>query len=61
MTITTQDLNKLHREVRIGVMSGMETGNFDYARTLLKEYRAVDKERAEAIAADVVEAYNIAL
>lgn len=59
MTITAADKKALYREIRIGVLSAMETGNHDRARTIIQEFLVVDKPSAEALQADVQEAYGI--
>lgn len=52
---------KLFREVRTRVLAGMETGNHDNARSVLKEYAEVFHKEAASIVADVQEAYGIRL
>ncbi len=49
------------RRIRRVVMSAMETGNFDAARTALREYGVVNPAAAIAIRHDVVAAYSTAL
>lgn len=57
MSISTEEL----RIFRSKVMAGMETGNTDYARTVLTEMAAVYPEAAQHISLDVIIAYGIVL
>lgn len=46
-------------DVRLSVLAAVECGNNDRARTLLREYREVDYQKAEVIRRDVVQSYGI--
>lgn len=52
---------RVHRAVKSRVMAGMETGNFDAARTALREYGATNPSEAGAIRIDVVSVYGTGL
>lgn len=60
LALETQAAQTQRRMRRI-VMSAMETGNFDAARTALKEYSAIDSAASLAIRHDVVATYGTAL
>ncbi len=62
-TVLAAEAQTLHitRQARIAVMSAMETGNFDRARTVLTEFEHEFPEAGESLRLDVVESYNIQL
>ncbi len=49
------------RQARRTIFASMETGNFDRARLILTELRAVLPEVASSIDIELVEAYNLTL
>lgn len=54
-----QDITR--QRVKRLVLSCMETGNFDVARTTMAEFKAVDGEGAQALNNDILQAYNTVL
>lgn len=50
-----------YSEARHMVRAAMETGNFNRARTLVREIRAIDADFAKRLAHEVQEAYGVGL
>jgi hypothetical protein len=55
------EVPNVHKEMRVGVLAAMETGNTDRARTLLREYAEYFPDKAKVLRMDVTSAYGVVL
>jgi hypothetical protein len=55
------EAQQTHRACRTRIMAAMETGNFDVARTVLREYNEVAPDGARSIRTELVGVYGTGL